>query len=85
MSTHTNQLFAHAAAVKAAQAVESLATALDALVKAQTRYDNDGGKSAACDIAAAKDRVEAALAREMVAPVFMCAELRAEWRENGGV
>jgi len=34
---------------------------------------------------AAQAWVDAARAREMVAPRLRCVELRAEWRENGGV
>jgi len=65
MSDYTNRLFAHAADVKAAGAVESSATAQDALDKAQARYDNGGGKSAAHDITLAKFRVAAARARSI--------------------
>jgi len=65
MSDYTNRLFAHAAAVKAARATESVATALAALDKALASYDNDGGKSAAYDITAAKFRVRAARARSI--------------------
>ena len=76
------------AQIKVARATETVATAQAALDQAQARYDGDGGKSAAYDIAAAQDRAEAAKERETIQrlPISLCCqELRAEWRENGGV
>jgi len=93
MSAHTNQLFAHAAKVKAARETESVDTAQAALDKALARYDAMPSISHAYNIAAAKDRVAAAQAREMVAaetqepvaPRLMCLELRTEWKAAGGI
>lgn len=85
MSTHTNQLFAHAARVKAQRETESLATALAALADAQARYRTAEGSSQVYAVARAQARVDAARAREMVAPWLQCVELQNERRENGGV
>jgi len=63
MSTHVARLLEYAEQVKAERETESLADAQAALDKAQARYDNDGGKSAAYNVTSAKFRVVAAEAR----------------------
>jgi len=65
MSKHTNQLFAHRAKVETARETESVATAQDALDKAQAGYDIMPGASSAHRVARAKDRVAAARARSI--------------------
>jgi len=85
MSDYTNRLFAHADKIKAERESESLADAQAALDKAQARYNTPEGSSQVYAVARAQARVDAARAREMVAPWLQCVELQNERRENGGV